>query len=45
VSARTHDLYHRVLEDCGASAGEMAVLRHYEELAGAPLRFGARDGG
>ena len=45
LSARTHDLYERVLEDYGAAAGEMAVVRHYEDLAGAPLRFGAPDGG
>jgi 3-hydroxyisobutyrate dehydrogenase len=45
VSARTHDLYAAVLERYGAGAGEMAVMRHYEDLAGAPLRFGAADGG
>jgi 3-hydroxyisobutyrate dehydrogenase len=45
VSARTHDLYAAVLERYGAGAGEMAVMRHYEDLAGAPLRFGADDGG
>ena len=45
VSARTHELYGRVLEHYGAGAGEMAVVRHYEDIAGAPLRFGAPDGG
>ena len=45
LSARTHDLYDRVLERYGAAAGEMAVVPHYEDLAGAPLRFGAPDGG
>ncbi len=45
VSTRTHELYDHVLERYGAGAGEMAVLRHYEDLAGTPLRFGAPDGG
>ncbi len=44
VSAGTHDLYDRVLEHYGAAAGEMAVMRHYEDVAGAPLRFGAPNG-
>jgi 3-hydroxyisobutyrate dehydrogenase len=45
LSARTRDLYDRVLERYGAAAGEVGVVRHYEDLAGAPLRFGAPDGG
>ncbi len=45
LSARTHDLYDRVLERYGAAAGEMAVVRYYEDLAGVRLRFGAPDGG
>jgi 3-hydroxyisobutyrate dehydrogenase len=39
LSARTRDLYGRVLERYGAGAGEMAVLRHYEDLAGTELRL------
>ena len=34
VSARTHDLYGHMLEHYGAAAGEIAVMRHYEDLAG-----------
>ena len=34
-----------MLEHYGAAAGEMAVMRHYEDLAGVPLRFEAPDGG
>jgi 3-hydroxyisobutyrate dehydrogenase len=45
VSARTHDLYVQMLERYGAAAGEIAVMRHYEDLAGVPLRFEAPDGG
>lgn len=45
LTERTGDLYARVLDRYGPQAGEMALLRHYEDLAGTSLRFEVRDGG
>jgi 3-hydroxyisobutyrate dehydrogenase len=44
LSALTRRLYADALERYGAQAGEMAVLRLYEDSAGVELRFGSGDG-
>lgn len=44
LSARAEEIYGQALERYGFGAGEMAVVRLYEDLAGTPLRFGGDDG-
>ena len=47
VSARTHELYEPARwSSYGAAAGEIAVMRHYEHLAGVAAALPSRpDGG
>ncbi len=44
LAALTRELYADALERFGPQAGEMAVLRLYEERAGVDLRFEDPDG-
>jgi 3-hydroxyisobutyrate dehydrogenase len=39
LSAVTQGLYHQALDKYGSAAGEMAVVRLYEDFAGTPLRL------
>lgn len=45
LSAATHGLYDQALDRYGSAAGEMAVVRLYEDLAQTPLRLRGRGGG
>ena len=44
LSALARKLYQDALDRYGPQAGEMAVMKLYEDLAGVPLRFGSGDG-